>query len=423
MSGKHVVVTGANSGLGFGLANRLAAAGADVVMAVRSSTKGEAAAAQIRQANPAAKLRVQVIDLASLASVEAFADELTSRVGPVDVLIANAGVMTPPTRQETSDGFELQFGANHLGHFALTGRLLPLLRDGRVVTVSSIAAQQHVSFDDVNATGGYKAMHSYGVAKLAQLMFAFELDRRSRAGGWGITSNAAHPGLSKTNLLSGASYGLAKPTLTSRLTQATWRLLPFMWLEVDEGIKPTLYAAVSPDAAGTYYGPRGLYETAGGGVTFAKLNKLALDVDECGRLWQQSETLGRSDLSGRRARMLTRFRMDGAACRTTLEAVAHAGGLICDRSLTGWDVSVFALQDDNDAGGDLALRIIGASRAEGLSEEPAKDKLLRAVVVSESLYRDDDAVRGWVWKPCASLSSRYWSPIPDARMSDMWSYR
>ncbi|WP_179466779.1 SDR family oxidoreductase [Mycolicibacterium vinylchloridicum] len=293
LSGKHVVVTGANSGLGFGLAKRLAAAGADVVMAVRSSTKGEAAAAQIRQANPAARLTVEMIDLASLASVEAFAEGLTRQGRPIDVLIANAGVMTPPTRQETGDGFELQFGANHLGHFALTGRLLPLLRGGRVVTVSSIAAtQRNLRFDDVNATGGYKAMYSYGVAKLAQLMFAFELERRSRAGGWGVTSNAAHPGLSKTNLLSGASYGLDKPTLTSRLTQATWRLLPFMWLEVDEGIKPTLYAAVSSDAAGaTYYGPRGLYETAGGGVTFAKLNRLALDVDECGRLWQQSENL------------------------------------------------------------------------------------------------------------------------------------
>lgn len=293
LSGKHVVVTGANSGLGFGLAKRLAAAGADVVMAVRSSAKGEAAATQIRQSNPAAKLRVKVIDLASLASVETFADGLTSEGRPVDVLINNAGVMTPPARQETNDGFELQFGANHLGHFALTGRLLPLLRGGRVVTVSSIAAtQRNIRFDDVNATRGYKPMHSYGVAKLAQLMFAFELDRRSHAGGWGVTSNGAHPGLSKTNLLSGASYGLEKPTLGSRLTQATWRLLPFMWLDVDEGIKPTLYAAVSSDAAGaTYYGPRGLYETAGGGVTFAKLPQLTLDVDECGRLWQLSETL------------------------------------------------------------------------------------------------------------------------------------
>jgi NAD(P)-dependent dehydrogenase (short-subunit alcohol dehydrogenase family) len=293
MSGKHVVVTGANSGLGFGLARRLAAAGAEVVMAVRSSTKGEAAAAQIRRSAPAAKLSVKLIDLASLASVEAFAESVTSEGRPIDVLINNAGVMTPPTRQVTSDGFELQFGANHLGHFALTGRLLPLLAGGRVVTVSSIAAtQKNIRFDDVNATGEYKPMYSYGIAKLSQLMFAFELERRSRAGRWGVTSNAAHPGLTKTNLLSGASYGLQKPTLSSRLTQLTWRLLPFMWLEVDEGIKPTLFAAVSPDAAGaSYYGPRGLYETAGGGVTFAKLPRLALDVDECGRMWQLSQTM------------------------------------------------------------------------------------------------------------------------------------
>jgi len=293
MSGKHVVITGANSGLGFGLAKRLAAAGADVVMAVRNSTKGDAAATQIRQACPTAKVSVKVIDLASLASVEAFADGLVREGLPVDVLINNAGVMTPPTRQETSDGFELQFGANHLGHFALTGRLLPLLRGGRVVTVSSLAAtQRHIRFDDVNALREYKSMYSYGVAKLGQLMFAFELDRRSQAGRWGVTSNAAHPGLSKTNLLSGASYGLEKPTLSSRLTQATWRLLPFMWLDVDEGIKPTLYAAVSSQASGAaYYGPRGFYETTGGGVTFARLPRPALDLDGCSRLWQLSETL------------------------------------------------------------------------------------------------------------------------------------
>ncbi|MEZ0356213.1 SDR family oxidoreductase [Mycobacterium sp. SA01] len=293
LSGRHVVVTGANSGLGFGLAKRLAGAGADVVMAVRSSTKGEAAAAHIRQSAPAADVRVKLIDLASLASVETFAGELSREGRPVDVLINNAGVMTPPTRQQTTDGFELQFGANHLGHFALTGRLLPLLGSGRVVTVSSIAAtQKHITFDDVNAEREYKPMHSYGVAKLSQLMFAFELERRSRSGQWGVTSNAAHPGLSKTNLLSGASYGRTKPTLTSRLTQLTWRLLPFMWLDVDEGIKPTLYAAVSAEATGaTYYGPRGIYETAGGGVTFAKLPQPVLDLDACRRLWQMSESL------------------------------------------------------------------------------------------------------------------------------------
>ena len=293
LSGRHVVVTGANSGLGFGLTKRLAAAGAEVVMAVRSSTKGEAAAGTDCRICAAADVRVKLIDLASLASVEAFADELTGEGKPVDILINNAGVMTPPARQETSDGFELQFGSNHLGHFALTGRLLPLLCGGRVVTVSSIAAtQKHIRFDDVNAEREYKPMYSYGIAKLSQLMFGFELQRRSQSGGWAITSNAAHPGLTKTNLLSGTSYGLPKPTLSSRLTQLTWRLLPFMWLDVDEGIKPTLYAAVSDDATGAaYYGPRGLYETAGGGVTFAKLPTSALDLDECHRLWQLSESL------------------------------------------------------------------------------------------------------------------------------------
>ena len=135
-------------------------------------------------------------------------------------------------------------------------------------------------------------MRSYGMAKLAQLMFAMELDRRSRARGWGVMSNAAHPGLSKTNLLSGASYGRDKPTLQARFTQLTWWLLPFMWLDVDEGIKPTLYAAASPDAEGArYYGPRGFYETAGGGVTFAGVPRLARSEPDRERLWQLSEKL------------------------------------------------------------------------------------------------------------------------------------
>jgi NAD(P)-dependent dehydrogenase (short-subunit alcohol dehydrogenase family) len=130
------------------------------------------------------------------------------------------------------------------------------------------------------------------MAKLAQLMFAVELDRRSTLGGWGLMSNAAHPGLTKTNLLSGASYGREKPTLQARLTQLTWRLLPFMWLEIDEGIKPTLYAAVSPDAeGGRYYGPRGFYETLRGGVTFAGVPRPARSETDTKRLWQLSEQL------------------------------------------------------------------------------------------------------------------------------------
>ena len=296
LSGRFAVVTGANSGLGFGLAKNLAAAGADVVMAIRNKTKGETAIAAIRRELPAAKLSIRVLDLSSLQSVAALGDELGAEGRPIDILINNAGVMTPPHRQQTDDGFELQFGANHLGHFALTGHLLPLLRaakSARVVTVSSLAAtQRQLDFTDANAEHGYKPMRSYGIAKLAQLMFAVELDRRSRLGGWGLMSNAAHPGLTKTNLLSGASYGRDKPTLQARFTQLTWRLLPFMWLDVDEGIKPTLYAAVSPDAEGArYYGPRGFYETVGGGVTFAGVPRLTRSETETNELWQLSEQL------------------------------------------------------------------------------------------------------------------------------------
>lgn len=296
LSGRFAVVTGANSGLGFGLAKSLAAAGADVVMAIRSKAKGEAAIDEIRRELPAAKVSIRQLDLSSLPSVAALGDELVAEGRPIDILINNAGVMTPPQRQETHDGFELQFGTNHLGHFALTGHLLSLLRAAnaaRVVTVSSLAAtQRQLDFSDANAEHAYKPMHSYGIAKLAQLMFAVELDRRSRLGNWGLMSNAAHPGLTKTNLLSGASYGRERPTLQARLTQLTWRLVPFMWLDVDEGIKPTLYAAVSPDAQGAkYYGPRGFYETVGGGVTFAGVPRLARSETDMRQLWQLSEKL------------------------------------------------------------------------------------------------------------------------------------
>nr|WP_090338688.1 SDR family oxidoreductase [Mycolicibacterium malmesburyense]CRL66667.1 short chain dehydrogenase [Mycolicibacterium malmesburyense] len=296
LSGRLAVVTGANSGLGFGLARRLSAAGAEVVLAVRNRAKGEAAIAQVRQAVPNAKTRLAELDLASLKSVAALGEQLAAEDRPIDILINNAGVMTPPQRQATEDGFELQFGANHLGHFALTGHLLPLLRASgcaRVVTVSSIAATQRgLTFDDANAERGYRPMRSYGMAKLAQLMFAKELDQRSREHGWGFMSNAAHPGLSKTNLLSGASYGRDRPTLNARITRATWRLLPFMWLDVDEGIKPTLYAAASPDAeGGAYYGPRGFYETAGGGVGFAKVPPVVCRTEDRQALWRLSEEL------------------------------------------------------------------------------------------------------------------------------------
>lgn len=299
LSGRLAIVTGANSGLGFGLARRLAMAGADVMMAIRNRAKGEAAIDKIRADVPDAKLTIKRLDLSSLSRVAALGEELIAEGRPIDVLINNAGLMTPPRREQTDDGFELQFGANHLGHFALVGHVLPLLRaapSARVVTVSSLAAgQRNIDFDsfnDANAQHGYKPMRFYGIAKLAQLMFAIDLDRRSRSAGWGITSNAAHPGLSKTNLLSGESYGAKRPTVGARLARLSWRLLPFMWLDVDEGIKPTLYAAVSPDAkGGAYYGPCGFYETARGGVTFAHIPRLARSDADNERLWGLSEQL------------------------------------------------------------------------------------------------------------------------------------
>jgi NAD(P)-dependent dehydrogenase (short-subunit alcohol dehydrogenase family) len=298
LSGKLVVITGANSGLGFGLSRRLSAAGADVIMAIRNRAKGEAAIDEIRQAVPDAKLTIKSLDLSSLASVAALGEELNGDGRPIDILINNAGVMTPPDRDATADGFELQFGSNHLGHFALTGRVLPLLRaanGARVVSLSSLAARQSgkIHFDDPQFEKSYAAMAAYGQSKLAVLMFALELDRRSRAGGWGIVSNAAHPGLTKTNLqISGPSHGREKPALMQRLYQASWRFTPFLWQEIDAGILPAVYAAATPHAeGGAFYGPRGFYEAAGGGVAPAKIPAPARNEDDCRRLWELSEQL------------------------------------------------------------------------------------------------------------------------------------
>src|ERR1700758_3185779 len=198
LSGRLAVVTGSNSGLGFGLARRLSAAGADVVMAIRNRAKGEAAIDEIRATVPNAKLTIKPLDLSSLAGVAALGEELNADGRPIDILVNNAGVMTPPQRDTTTDGFELQFGSNHLGHFALTAHLLPLLRaagQARVVSLSSLAARQgRIHFDDPQFEKSYTPMGAYGQSKLAVLMFARELDRRSTEAGWGIVSNAAHPG-------------------------------------------------------------------------------------------------------------------------------------------------------------------------------------------------------------------------------------
>jgi NAD(P)-dependent dehydrogenase (short-subunit alcohol dehydrogenase family) len=298
LSGKLAIVTGSNSGLGFGLARRLSEAGADVIMAIRNRAKGEAAIDEIRATVPDARLTIKPLDLSSLASVAALGDALNADGRPIDILINNAGVMTPPKRDITADGFELQFGSNHLGHFALTAHLLPLLRAAgraRVVSLSSLAARQsgRIHFDDPQFEKSYSPMQAYGQSKLAVLMFARELDRRSREAGWGIVSNAAHPGLTKTNLqISGPSHGRATPSVMQRLYTLSWRLAPFLWQEIDEGILPALYAATSPQAeGGGYYGPRGIYEANGGGVTPAKVPARAQDDADSRRLWEISEQL------------------------------------------------------------------------------------------------------------------------------------
>ena len=297
LSGKLAVVTGSNSGLGLGLATRLSAAGADVIMAIRNRAKGEAAIDQIRATVPDAKLTIKNLDLSSLASVAALGEELNAEGRPIDILINNAGVMPPPKRDTTADGFELQFGSNHLGHFALTGHLLPPLRAAespRVTSLSSVAARPgRIHFDDLQFG---EEVHRHAGLWPVQ---ARHPDVRPRAGpasreaGWGVVSNAAHPGLTKTNLqISGPSHGREKPSLSERFYKFSWRFLPFMWQEIDEGILPALYAAASPGAeGGAFYGPRGIGELAGGGVQIAKNPQRSTDEGDNRRLWGVSEQL------------------------------------------------------------------------------------------------------------------------------------
>jgi NAD(P)-dependent dehydrogenase (short-subunit alcohol dehydrogenase family) len=297
LSGRLAVVTGSNSGLGLGLTTRLAAADADVIMAIRNRAKSEAAIEQIRATVPNAKLTIKQLDLSSLASVKALGEELNAEGRPIDILINNAGIMQPPNRETTADGFELQFGGNHLGHFALTGHLLPLLRaasDPRVTSLSSLAARTGgINFDDLQWEKRYNPTRAYSQSKSANLMFALELDRRSRRAAWGIVSNAAHPGLTKTNLqLSGPSQGKDSPTVLERFYRVSRQVTPFMWQEVDQGILPALFAATSQQAqGGAFYGPHGFYELAGGGVKDAKVPAHAASETDARRLWEVSEQL------------------------------------------------------------------------------------------------------------------------------------
>lgn len=289
LKGKNVIITGGAGGLGFEDALALAKAGATVIVAGRDAAKGETALAKIRSDVPSADVSFELIDLADLASVASFSERISAKLDKLDILINNAGVMTPPNRLATKDGFELQFGTNYLSHFALTAHLLPLLKKakGRVVSLSSVAARDGaINFDDLQAEESYKPMPVYAQSKIACLMFAFELQRQSDKNGWGITSIAAHPGLSRTELLVGKSDGRG---LSGVVRKYAW----FLFQPVAQGALPTLFAATSPSAElGGYYGPHALRETRGYPHK-AFIPKNALDGEVSRRLWDASEKLAR----------------------------------------------------------------------------------------------------------------------------------
>ncbi|HQS45294.1 MAG: short chain dehydrogenase [Rhizobiales bacterium 24-66-13] len=287
-NGRTIVVTG-TGGLGFHDALALARAGGDVIIAGRNPRKGSDAVARIRQSVKDARVSFEPVDLADLASVAAFGQRLCESRERVDTLINNAAVMTPPQRQTTTDGFELQFGTNYLGHFALSAHLLPLLsrgQDPRVVTLSSIAVRRNaaINFDDLQAEKAYRPMPVYAQSKLACLIFALELQRRSDEAGWGLTSIAAHPGISRTDLLHNAPGRYSAQGL---LRSILW----FLFQPAAQGALPTLFAATSPEAGGgRYYGPDRLSETRGH-PSEAAIPPAALELHVARRLWDVSETL------------------------------------------------------------------------------------------------------------------------------------
>jgi len=290
LTGRLAVVTGASDGIGQVIATRLASAGAELVMPVRNPAKGEAAAARIRRIAPGATIETRELDLSSLSSVAALTTGLVAEGRAIDILVNNAGVMTPPSRQTTADGFELQFGTNHLGHFALTLGLLPLLRDGgaRVVSQSSVAARRGaVDWDDLNGERDYDVMKSYSQSKIAVALFGLELDRRSRAAGWGISSSVSHPGVSPTNLLA-AQPGLGRPSATRE-----YRLIRAMSRIGIVGTPQTaalaaLLAATSAEAGGRFFGPR---RVVGGAPVERRLWSPMTAADDASRLWEESERL------------------------------------------------------------------------------------------------------------------------------------
>jgi NAD(P)-dependent dehydrogenase (short-subunit alcohol dehydrogenase family) len=285
-TGRLAIVTGANSGLGKVTALELARKGARVVMAVRSTGKGEEAAHEIRHDVPDARVEVRDLDLSSLDSVRAFAAGVLDAGDPLDLLVNNAGIMQTPQRK-TADGYELQLGTNHLGHFALTGLLLPALAQApaaRIVTVSSIEHKGgHIHFHDLQLERGYAPRKAYQQSKMANAAFAIEFDRRLRAAGSPILSVLAHPGYSATNLQTTGPTGFAAAAM--RVGNVLLAQKP------ERGALPQLYAATAPGVSGgQFFGPGGFQEMRGDPVEVQAVPE-ARDADVGRELWEVSEEL------------------------------------------------------------------------------------------------------------------------------------
>jgi NAD(P)-dependent dehydrogenase (short-subunit alcohol dehydrogenase family) len=298
--GRRALITGGNSGIGYMAALKLARKDATVLLASRDEARGKAAVGRLLAEAPGANVELVILDLASLESVREVAAKEVSKGLGLDLLINNAGVMTPPKRLETKDGFELQFGTNVLGHFALTGLLMPALeRAGakatseaerpRVVTIASIAHKRgQIRFDDLQWKKTYSPMGAYQQSKLGDLMFALELERRLAARDSSVMSLAAHPGVSQTNLFLTGAYGGAELAVRKVIGEVIGWLLN----TDSEGALPTLYAATALGAvAGEYYGPQGFQEMRGEDVGEAKIAPQAKDAAVAAKLWGVCEEL------------------------------------------------------------------------------------------------------------------------------------
>ncbi|MHA7143444.1 SDR family oxidoreductase [Arthrobacter sp. TmT3-37] len=291
LTGQLAVVTGASDGIGAVIAARLAQAGAEVIMPVRNPDKGAAVAERIRTTIDGASVSTRSLDLSSLASVATLVTTLAAEGRPINILVNNAGVMRPPTRQVTRDGFELQWGTNHLAHFALTVGLLPLLKEGRarVTHQSSVAARKgFLNWDDLNHEHSYDVMTAYTGSKIAVGLFARELDARSRVEGWGISSNLSHPGISPTNLLA-AQPGMGRDRIPPerRLIGVLSRV--GLAGTPQSAALPALMAATAPDPSGDqFFGPR---RTTGGRPVAREHWAPMTDMNDARRIWEVSEHL------------------------------------------------------------------------------------------------------------------------------------